>query len=81
MSLCNTYFFVWYKLKAWGMKIMKKKGLKKAAVAVARKLAVIMHRMLLRQEEFIFGEPKQTKEGERKSAKKEAAVSEVRLTV
>lgn len=40
------------KLKAWGMKLAKKKGLKKAAVAVARKLAVIMHRMLVDKKEF-----------------------------
>lgn len=40
------------KLKAWGMKIMRKKGRKKAAVAVGRKLAVIMHRMLTTREKF-----------------------------
>jgi hypothetical protein len=33
-------------LKSWGMRIAKRGGLKKAAVALARKLAVIMHRML-----------------------------------
>ncbi len=48
----------WSKLKAWGLKIMRKKGLKKAAVAVGRKLAVIMHRMMLEEKEFIYGEPK-----------------------
>ncbi len=37
----------WSKLKAWGMKLQKKKGNRKAIVAVARKLAVIMHRMLV----------------------------------
>jgi len=40
------------KLKDWGMKIWKKKGLKKASVAVARKLAVIMHKMLITGEDF-----------------------------
>jgi len=30
-------------LKAWGLKIAKKHGLKKACVAVARKLTVIIH--------------------------------------
>ncbi len=44
----------WSALKAWGLRIMKKSGLKKAAVAVARKLAVIMHCMLLTGEEFRF---------------------------
>jgi transposase len=48
----------WSKLKAWGLKIMRKKGLKKAAVAVGRKLAVIMHQMMLKEKEFIYGEPK-----------------------
>jgi len=46
----------WSKLKAWGLKLMRKKGLKKASLAVGRKLAVIMHRMLLEQKEFIWGE-------------------------
>lgn len=42
----------WSKLKAWGMKIMKKKGKKKAIIAIARKLAVTMHRMLITQKSF-----------------------------
>lgn len=42
------------KLKAWGMKIAKKKGNKKAIVAVARKLAVIMHKMLIDRSEFKY---------------------------
>lgn len=46
----------WSKLKAWGLKIMRKKGVKKASLAVGRKLAVIMHRMLIEQKEFIWGE-------------------------
>jgi transposase len=33
-------------LKSWAMKIAKRAGTKKATVALARKLAVIMHRML-----------------------------------
>jgi transposase len=48
----------WSRLKAWGLKIMRKKGLKKAAVAVGRKLAVIMHRMMLEEKDFIYGEAK-----------------------
>lgn len=42
------------KLKSWGKKIAKKKGNKKAIVAVARKLSVIMHRMLLDKTEFRY---------------------------
>jgi len=33
-------------LKSWGMRIAKRAGMKKATVALSRKLAVIMHRML-----------------------------------
>ena len=45
---------IWSSLKAWGLKLMKKHGLKKAAMAVGRKLAVIMHRMLITGESFRF---------------------------
>ena len=34
----------WSKLKAWGLKIYRKHGMKKASMAVGRKLAVIMHK-------------------------------------
>jgi len=39
-------------LKAWAMRIAKTRGLKRAKVALARKLAVIMHRMWLDGSEF-----------------------------
>lgn len=39
-------------LQAWGLRIAKRSGMKKARVAVARKLAVIMHQMLLTGEVF-----------------------------
>ncbi|BBU63330.1 hypothetical protein MSC49_32650 [Methylosinus sp. C49] len=35
----------WCAVKAWGVKIAAKRGHKRAVVAVARKLAVVMHRM------------------------------------
>ena len=35
----------WSPLKAWGMKLAKTRGHKRAVIAVARKLAVILHRM------------------------------------
>lgn len=44
----------WSSLKAWGLKLMKKNGLKKAAMAVGRKLAVILHRMLVTGEPFKY---------------------------
>ena len=35
-----------FPLKTWAMKIVKRRGLRKARVALARRLAVIMHAML-----------------------------------
>lgn len=49
----------WGKLKVWGMKLQKKKGNRKAIVAVARKLAVIMHRMLVMKKPFERGSSKE----------------------
>ena len=42
----------WSALKAWGMRLAKRNGLRKATVAVARKLAVILHRMWMDRTEF-----------------------------
>jgi transposase len=42
----------WSCLRAWGMKIVKRRGAKIARVAVARKLAIIMHRMWMTGEVF-----------------------------
>lgn len=39
----------------WGLKLAKRVGMKKALVAVARKLAIIMHRMWIDGTEFRFG--------------------------
>ena len=44
----------WCTLKVWGIKLAKKRGHKRAVVAVARKLAVIMHRMWCDGTEFRF---------------------------
>ena len=35
----------WNPLKAWGLAIAKRRGMQKAIVAVARKLAIVLHRM------------------------------------
>ncbi len=40
------------RLKAWGLKLRERLGFKRAAVAVAGKLAVIMHSMLKTEEVF-----------------------------
>jgi transposase len=42
----------WSALKAWGVRLAKRSGLRKAKVAVARKLAVILHRMWIEGSEF-----------------------------
>lgn len=42
----------WSPLKAWAMQIARRRGAKRAKVALARKLAVIMHRMWVEQTEF-----------------------------
>jgi hypothetical protein len=42
----------WSWLKAWAMNIAKRRGLQKAVVPLARRLAVIMHRMWSDDTEF-----------------------------
>jgi transposase len=42
----------WSWLKAWAMKIARHRGVKKAIVALARRLAVIMHRIWIDGTEF-----------------------------
>jgi transposase len=44
------------RLKAWGLRLAKASGFKKARVAVARKLAVILHAMWKTQTPFRWGE-------------------------
>lgn len=48
----------WSKLKAWGIKLKKKKGHKKTMLALGRKLAIVMHRMLITREPFKYGDDK-----------------------
>ena len=45
----------WSALRAWGMKVAKARGMARARVAVARKLAVILHRMWSDGAEFRCG--------------------------
>ena len=42
----------WSWLRAWAMTIARRAGLKKAVVALARRIAVIMHRMWIDGSEF-----------------------------
>ena len=44
----------WSALKAWGMRIAKRRSMNKARVAVARKLAVILHKMWIDGTEFCW---------------------------
>jgi transposase len=44
----------WSWLKAWAMKIARHRGMKKAIVALARRLAVIMHRIWVDGTEFCW---------------------------
>ena len=46
----------WCKLKAWGHRLWKRIGFKKAKIAVARKLAVILHRMWRDGTDFIWSD-------------------------
>jgi transposase len=45
----------WSALRAWGIKVAKARGMARARVAVARKLAVVLHRMWSDGAEFRFG--------------------------
>ena len=45
----------WSSLQAWGMNVAKTRGHKKAVIAVARKLAVILHRMWIDDTQFRWG--------------------------
>jgi len=49
----------WSRPKVFGLKIKKKHGHKKAIVALGRKLAVIMHRMLVDRTPFEYGNVEQ----------------------
>lgn len=45
----------WSALKAWAVRIAGRQGAKKAKVALARKLAVVLHRMWVDETEFRWG--------------------------
>jgi len=45
----------WSSLKAWGLQLAKTRGHRRAVVAVARKLAVILHRMWVDETKFRWG--------------------------
>jgi len=45
----------WSSLKAWGMKLAKTRGHRRAVIAVARKLAVILHQLWINDDQFRWG--------------------------
>ncbi len=51
-SVLLTRVEKWCPLKAWGMRLMKRIGAKKAKVAVPRKMAVTLHRMWMDNADF-----------------------------
>jgi transposase len=48
----------WSSLRAWGMKLAKRVGMKKAKVAIARKIAVILHCIWVDGTTFEWGQKK-----------------------
>jgi transposase len=47
----------WSTVKAWAMNVAKRRGAKRAKVALARKLGIILHRMWIDESDFQFGKP------------------------
>ena len=47
----------WSKIKAWAMNIAKRRSAKRAKVALARKLGIILHRMWVDEADFRYGQP------------------------
>jgi len=45
----------WSSLKAWGMQVAKTRGHRRAVIAVARKLAIILHRIWVDDTQFQWG--------------------------
>ena len=53
----------WSTLKAWGVRVAQRRGAKRAKVAVARKLAGILHRMWVTGSNFCYTNPTTAREG------------------
>jgi transposase len=49
----------WSALKAWGMKLAKRIGMRKAKVAVARKIAIVLHCIWVDGTSFDWGQAKE----------------------
>ena len=49
--LCRVRSWNW--LKRWGMEVAKRRGMRRAQIAVARRLAVILHRLWVDGTDFV----------------------------
>jgi transposase len=52
----------WSALKAWGVRLAQRRGAKRAKVALARKLAGVLHRMWVSETDFHHATPAAAKE-------------------
>jgi transposase len=50
-------------LKAWGVRLAQRRGAKRAKVALAWKLATVLHRMWVSEAEFRYAAPAAAMEG------------------
>jgi len=50
----------WSALKSWGLRVAARRGMRRAVVAVARRLAVVLHRMWVDGTEFQWGRAGET---------------------
>lgn len=53
----------WSSLKAWGVRLAQRRGAKRAKVALARKLAGVLHRMWVNDADLRYGTPAAAMEG------------------
>jgi len=70
-----THGSKWSWLKAWGIRVAQRRGMRRAIVAVARRLAVVLHRMWVDGSEFRWSKdstavPMVAKAGGRKQARR-----------
>ena len=61
--MLRTRVAKWSVLKALGARLAQRRGAKRAKVAVARKLASVLHGMWVREADFRYGTPAAAMEG------------------
>ena len=50
----------WSALKAWGVRIAQRRGAKRGKVALARKIAIVLHRMWVSETDFRYSSQQAT---------------------